>query len=162
VTVGNPREADAMEGSRIYQNLTEETLEEHRQIHFYLDQIHTALSTLDDVTDVEPLRRLAAQLESLKERLVEHHQIEEQGRLYPTILEVLPESRDELLKLRQQHEKMVEILELARIHAEFGKPEEAADLKADLERFLRMIREHEQAEEDLLERAIEAEEESQP
>jgi hypothetical protein len=151
-----------MEGSRIYENLTEQTLEEHRQIHFYLDQIETALRSLDGATDVEPLRRLAAQLESVKERLVEHHQIEEQGRLYPTILEVLPEAREELLKLRQQHEKMVEVLELARIHAEFGKLEEASDLKSDLEHFLRMIREHEKAEEDLLERAIEREEESQP
>jgi len=147
-----------MPGSQTYQRLTEENLEEHKQIHFYLDQIMASVEALDaTVQNVEPMRRLAAQIQSLRERIVEHQQDEEQGRLYPAILEALPDSRNALLKLRQQHQKMLEVLEMARIHAEFGQPSEVGDLKVDLEHFLNMIREHERTEEDLLSRAIERE-----
>ena len=150
-----------MTGFQTYQKLSEETLEEHRQIHFFLDQVRATLETLGQgISDVEPIRRLAAQLDSLLERLKEHQHDEEQGRLYPAILEVLPEAREELIRLRQQHEKMVEVLELARIHAQYAEPSDAHDLKVDLERFLDMIREHEEAEERLLEQAIEREKHS--
>ena len=52
-----------MNGSQTFLQLTRDTLEEHRQIHFYLDQISQSLENLrSGPTDVEPLRRLAAQL----------------------------------------------------------------------------------------------------
>ena len=151
-----------MTGSQTYQRLTREILEEHQQIHFYLDQIMAALGGLtDDPTDVEPMRRLAARVESVRERLAEHHQREEQRGMYSAIQELLPQARAELSELRRQHEKMIEVLELARIHAQYGEPSEAADLRTDLERFLQMIRDHERAEEALLERAIAKETQSQ-
>jgi len=144
-----------MSSSQTYQKLTRENLEEHEQIHFYLDQILASVEALDATArTVEPMRRLAAQIQSLRERIVEHQQVEEQGRLYPSILEALPEARGELYRLRQQHQKMLEVLEMARIHAEFGQPSEVADLKVDLTSFLNIIREHERAEERLLERAL--------
>ena len=83
--------------TQTFQHLTRETLEEHRQIHFYLDQIAVTLEGLKQgLSDVEPMRRLAAQIEGLKERLVEHHQAEEQGGLFQAILEVMPERRVEI------------------------------------------------------------------
>jgi len=135
--------------------LARDALEEHQQIHFYLDQISNALKGLDaDNADVEPMRRLAAQLEGLMERIKEHHQLEERGGLFRVILDALPEARVEVSRLVRQHERMVEILEMARIHAQNGEPSEAANLRTDLEQFLDMFREHELSEEHLLKEAI--------
>jgi hypothetical protein len=143
-----------MSGQQTSQRLTRETLEEHRQIHFYLDQIAQTLARLDPVPpDVEPMRRLAAQLQGLRERLLEHQQSEEGG-VFPAMLEVLPACRVEIDRLINQHDRMIEILEMARIHAERSEPGEAEDLRRDLEGFLELFRQHEAAEERLLDRAL--------
>jgi len=143
-----------MSGSQTFQELNQDTLEEHRQIHFYLDQISQSLEKLrSGPTDVEPLRRLAAQLEGLRERVIEHHQSEEQG-LFAAILEALPACRVEIDRLANQHQQIIEILEMARIHAQGGGVAEAEALRADLQQFLEMFREHEQSEERLLRQAV--------
>ena len=147
-----------MNGSPTFQSITRETLEEHRQIHFYLDQISRTLEGMrTGLSTVEPMRRLAAQIDGLKERLVEHHKAEEQGGLFQIILELLPDRRVEISRLINQHEKMIEILELARIHSQCGEPTEADALRVDMERFLETFREHERAEDQLLQKAIERE-----
>ncbi|MCP3978433.1 MAG: hypothetical protein GY716_03745 [bacterium] len=144
-----------MSESQTFQRRTQDALEDHRQIHFYLDQIALRLEELgSDDDDVEPMRRLAAQLEGLKERLVEHHEAEEEGGLFQSILEVMPEARLDVARLTRQHGKMIEILEMARIHAQCGEPGEADGLRRDLEGFLETFREHERTEEELLRRAI--------
>ena len=67
-----------MTGSMTLEQRSQDILEEHRQIHFYLDQVEVTLEELRHGTsDEEPMRRLAAQIEGLKERLVEHHKTEE-------------------------------------------------------------------------------------
>ena len=147
-----------MSGQQTFQKITQAVIEEHRQIHFYLDQVSLKLDGLgEDDTDVEPMRRLAAQVEGLKERLAEHHQSEEQGGLFQAILEIMPDCRVEVSRLANQHEKMIEILEMARIHALQGEPSEAGALREDLKSFLDMFREHESSEEQLLRRALERE-----
>jgi len=143
-----------MSGSQTFQQLTRETLEEHRQIHFYLDQVSQALEKLrSGLTDVEPLRRLAAQLEGLRERLLEHHEAEESG-LFGAILEAMPACKIEIDRLVNQHSRIMEILEMAQIHAQRGGVSEAEALRVDLQQFLEMFREHEQSEERLLRQAI--------
>ena len=147
-----------MSGSPTFESLTQDTIEEHRQINFFLDQIAVTLDGLKSgLTDEEPMRRLAAQLEGLRERLVEHHTAEEQGGLFQAVLEVLPDCRVEVRRLVNQHEKIIEILEMARIHAQCGDKEEADGLRVDLDNFLEMFRQHERDEEDLLRRAIDRE-----
>jgi hemerythrin-like domain-containing protein len=144
-----------MAGSPTFQGLTRQALEEHRQIHFYLDQIRRSLDGLrPDLTDVEPMRRLAAQIQGLEERLVEHQHAEEAGGLFQGLVEILPASRVEIDRLANQHEKMIEILEMARIHAQRADAGEARGLREDLLQFLEMFRRHEEAEERLLARAI--------
>jgi hypothetical protein len=139
-----------------FQRLSRETLEQHGQIHFYLDQVNQSLAALGgSMADVEPMRRLAAQIDGLKERLVEHYQTEEQGGLFQAILELLPACRVEVERLTGQHAKMIEILEMARLHAQHGDVSEAAELREDLERFLGMFRRHERDEELLLAQAME-------
>jgi hemerythrin-like domain-containing protein len=147
-----------MSEQQTFQKITQATIEEHKQIDFYLDQVSVTLDSLrEEDTDVEPMRRLAAQIEGLKERLVEHHQTEEEGGLFQAILDVMPESRVEVSRLANQHEKIIEILELARIHALQGEPSEAAALREDLNSFLEMFRDHECQEEQLFKRALERE-----
>jgi hemerythrin-like domain-containing protein len=147
-----------MSEQQTFQKITQATSEEHKQIDFYLDQVSVTLDSLrEEDTDVEPMRRLAAQIEGLKERLVEHHQTEEEGGLFQAILDVMPESRVEVSRLANQHEKIIEILELARIHALQGEPPEAAALREDLNSFLEMFRDHECQEEQLFKRALERE-----
>jgi hemerythrin len=143
-----------MSGHQTFQRLTRQALEEHRQIHFYLDQVAQTLDRLRGLADAEPMRRLAAQVEGLRERLVEHHQLEERGGLFQAILDALPARRVEIDRLTNQHAKMIEILEMARLHAQCGGVAEAEALRVDLEKFLEMFREHERQEEQLLRQAI--------
>ena len=111
-----------MSGSQTFERISRATLEEHRQIHFYLDQIGQTLTLFKKgLQDVEPMRRLAAQLEGLKERLVEHHHSEESGGLFQAILEALPSCRVEVDRLTNQHSRIIEILEIARLHAALGE-----------------------------------------
>ena len=126
-------------------------MEDHQQIHFYLDQVTHGLEGLvPEMSDVEPMRRLAAQIEGLKERLLEHHDLEERGGLFRAILDAMPEARVEVSRLIRQHGKMIEVLEMARIHAQCGVAEEGPALREDLERFMQVFRQHEHAEEQLL------------
>ncbi len=74
--------------------------------------------------------------------------------MFQAILEVLPARRVEIDRLTNQHEKMIEILEMARIHAQRGDVGKADALRKDLEQFLDMFRRHEQAEERLLAQAL--------
>jgi hemerythrin len=143
-----------MGGSQTFQVLTRQALEEHKQIHFFLDRIAASLGQLEELTDVEPMRRLAAELQGLKERLQEHHTAEESGGLFQAILGVLPARRVEIDRLTNQHEKMVEILEMARIHAQRAEVSDASALRVDLQEFLETFRRHEEAEERLLTQAI--------
>jgi len=146
-----------MSGQQTFQRITQATIEEHGQINFYLDQISQSLDVLrGDGPTVEPMRRLAAQIEGLKERLAEHHQAEEGG-LFQALLDVMPDCRVEISRLTNQHEKIIEILEMARIHALHGQLSEADALREDLKSFLEMFRDHEQHEEQLLRRALERE-----
>jgi len=147
-----------MSGTPTFQSISRETLEEHKQIHFYLDQISNTLQGLGPgMADSEPMRRLAAQVQGLKERLVEHHHAEEKDGLFQSILELLPDCRVEISQLVRQHEKMIEILEMARIHAQRGEPAKAEELRVDMEKFLEMFRSHERDEDQLLRRALDRE-----
>jgi hypothetical protein len=147
-----------MSGSQTFQRLTPETLDEHHQIYFYLDQVAQSLGALrEGLSDVEPMRRLAAQLQGLKERLVEHNDAEEKGGLFHAVLEALPSRRVEVDRLRNQHGRMIEILEMARIHAQRGEVGEAEGLRIDLEAFLEMFRQHEDDEEELFRVALDHE-----
>ena len=144
-----------MSGPQTTYQLAQDALEEHEQIHFFLDQLTQTLKSLKEgISDVEPMRRLAAQIEGMKERLSEHHELEERGGLFQTILDSLPGERVEVSRLVRDHEKMIEILEMARIHARYGELSEADALRIDLTRFMEIFRSHEQAEERLLEKAI--------
>lgn len=144
------------ESSQIFQKITQETLEDHRQIHFYLDQIAITLASLrEGLSDVEPMRRLAAQLTGLRERLIEHHQSEEEDGLFQAILEILPDCCVEIRRLINQHRKLMEILEMARIHAQHDDVMDADGLRVDLLQFIEDFRSHEMDEDRLLRQAIE-------
>jgi hemerythrin-like domain-containing protein len=103
------------------------------------------------------MRRLAAQLAGLKERLVEHHQLEEHQGLFDAILDLLPACRVEIERLANQHGRMIEILEMARLHALGGDVATAESLREDLSKFVEVFRRHERDEESLLAQAIELE-----
>jgi len=144
-----------MTGSQTLDRLTQAALEEHQQIHFYLDRILVTLDSLrPGAEDPEPMRRLVAQIEGLKERLTEHYRSEETGGLFDAILEAMPDCKVEVARLVGQHERQIGILEMARIHAQRGEPAEAGELRDDLRRFLDMFRGHERQEDHLLRRAL--------
>ncbi len=145
-----------MSGPQTSQRLTSRMLDEHRQIHFYLDQIAESLEGLKEgLSDAEPMRRLAAQLQGFRERLNEHNQAEEGHGLFQAMLDALPTERAEIDRLADEHPRMIEILEMARLHALRGDPSEADALRVDLQDFLNTFREHERREEELLSLAIE-------
>jgi hemerythrin-like domain-containing protein len=140
--------------SQTFQRLSQRSLEEHQQIHFYLDQLTRAMQTLGDVSDVEPIRRLAAQIESLRERIDEHFHLEEQSGLFQAVLDVLPAADPEVRRLTGQHQRIVQLLEMARIRARGGDLGEVAALREELDRFLQAMRQHEREEEAMIRRAL--------
>lgn len=145
-----------MTGSQTFPALTQQTLDEHQQIHFYLVQLERSLGVLAAApVEVEPLRRLAAQIDGLRERLVEHFAAEEEGGLFRAISDLMPDTRGEVQALAEQHVRALELLEMSRIRAQYGEVAESAVLRSDLENFVRHLREHETREEALLTRALE-------
>jgi hypothetical protein len=151
-----------MNESPTFEGLTDEALEEHQQIHFYLDQVTQTLQRpAHDSASADSMARLAAQIEGLKERLIEHQQLEEQGGLFQAVVAALPASRVEVERLMRQHGRMIEILEMARLHAHGAQAAQVAPLRTDLEQFIQMFRKHELDEESLLARAIDKEREKE-
>jgi len=148
-------------GSQTYQRLSQQSLEEHQQIHFYLDQLTRAMQGLGDgVPDLEPIRRLAAQIESLRERIDEHFQLEENGGLFQAVLDVIPGAEPEVRRLTSQHQRIVQLLEMARIRARGSNLDELTLLRDELDRFLQAMRQHEREEEALLRRALREDDET--
>ena len=135
--------------------LTRQSLDEHQQINFYLDQLERSFASLDDpAADVETIRRISARVEGLRERLVEHFASEEGDGLFRALGEALPQVRGAVLELAGQHAHILTLLEMSRIRAQYGNAGDAQALRRDLEAFLRVVREHEAQEEALLVRAL--------
>jgi hypothetical protein len=148
-------------GSQTYQRLSQQSLEEHQQIHFYLDQLTRAMQGLGaGVPDLEPIRRLAAQIESLRERIDEHFHLEENGGLFQAVLDVIPGAEPEVRRLTSQHQRIVQLLEMARIRARGSNLDELTLLRDELDRFLQAMRQHEREEEALLRRALREDDET--
>ena len=148
-----------MSGSPAFQHLSLEALEEHRQVHFYLDQLLRMLADVEaaSASADEPMRRVAAELGSLIERLQEHFTLEENGGLFHGVLDLMPHLAGEVRRLSDQHARMIETLEIARIHARRATAAELPALRADLEGFVSMLRKHERTEEEILAQALELE-----
>jgi hemerythrin-like domain-containing protein len=147
-----------MTGSETFSSLTRQAIEQHQQIHFFLDQLARSLSGLEPShADVGTIKRLAAQIEGLRERLQEHFESEEDGGLFRAVVENLPEAHAETQKLAQEHRSVLEMLDTARVRAEHGQVTDANLLRTDLEGFLETLRRHEHREEALFARALERE-----
>lgn len=143
-----------MASSQTSEKLTRLTLEQHQQVQFFLDQLEKSIRALDEIPgNLEPLRRLPAELEIFRERL-EAHQKEEESGLFKGIVDELPAAEPEIMTLCDQHDRMIEILAMATIHARNVTVSEVRDLQEDLQDFLEMIRDHETAEGILLKRAV--------
>jgi hemerythrin-like domain-containing protein len=143
-----------MSEPRTFERLTERSLEEHGQIHFFLEQLRKALGdVVPGQAGVEPMRRVAAELEGLVERLREHFQREEEG-LFHALVDADETRGADVRRLENQHERLMEILEMARIHAGRGEAADAALLKGDVEGFMAVLAAHECAEEALFRRAL--------
>lgn len=144
-----------MNGSQTFQKLSAESLEEHRQIHFHVEQLAKALLALDPRTaDEGSLAEIGARIESLKERLEEHFKGEEDAGLYQGILDALPQAEPDVMRLMAQHERILADLDGAKSIARRRDPAETASLRAELERALGVLRDHEHEEEALVQRAL--------
>lgn len=142
-----------MSGPGIDERLSRETLEQHQQIGFFLGRLEQSLAALDPDGEVDQLRDLVAQLESFKERLEEHHHHEETV-VFQGIADLLEEAEGQILTLTAQHERMIEILEMACIHARNDDASEIPALQEDLATFISTIRQHERMEEALMQQAL--------
>jgi len=144
-----------MTGSQTFSKLSEMALDEHGLIHFHLDQLERALLDLDPA-DAQPeaLRTVAVRIDSFRERLDEHFDTEEVGGFLQGILDALPQTESDVRRIRTQHARLGEALERARAIARRGDPIEVSALKEELDRFLAMMREHEQEEDALVKRAL--------
>ena len=143
-----------MNDSRTFERLTEQSLEEHGQIHFFLNQLRKALGEIvPGRSGLEPVSRVAAELEGLIERLREHFEREEDG-LFNALVDADETCAADVRRLTDQHERLMEILEMARIHAGRGEAADAALLKEDIEGFVAVLAAHESAEDTLFRRAL--------
>jgi hemerythrin-like domain-containing protein len=132
----------------------EQHLEQHEQIHFFLDRLEETLDAMDSGSgEADGMERLAAVIAGLKEQITEHNQLEEDA-LFQGIVDRVPDAEDEVLALCEEHRKILEILEMGRIHARNGDTADAANLRDDLTGYLGMIRKHELREGELLRQAL--------
>ena len=144
-----------MNGPPTFERVTAGSLERHRQIHFFLERLDRAVEALDDTgADAEPLRRLPAMLDSLRERFEEHNQDEEEGGLLQCIVDALPEVEEDVLALSDQHDDLTLAIHELRRRAAEARTADIPTLRADIQELLRRLREHERAEDALVERAI--------
>jgi hypothetical protein len=144
-----------MGGSQTFPKLSEQSLDEHGVIHFHLDQLERALREFDPAAaDAEGIRNLAVRIDSFKERLDEHFGLEEDGGLLQGVLDALPQAESDVRRVKTQHARMSEALEGVRRAARAGDLAGATALKAELERVLSMLREHEREEDALVRRAL--------
>jgi iron-sulfur cluster repair protein YtfE (RIC family) len=144
-----------MNGPQTFSKLSQQSLDEHGLIHFYLDQLERARKSLEGATaDHELLRTIAARVDSFKERLEEHFAGEEDGGLLQGIQDALPQAESDVKRIRAQHARMREALESVRSIARRAEPAEAATLESELGKLLGMIREHEREEDALVKRAL--------
>lgn len=144
-----------MSGPQTYQELSQAVLDEHRHIHFFLDRLQQAVDDLGDGSgDAEPLRRLPAVLASFLEHLVDHNRVEVDDGLLQSVLDVLPDAEDEILRRTEEHDWMVRAVSDARLRAVAAGVEDLPALREAIGDLVATVREHEQAEDALLERAL--------
>ena len=144
-----------MNGSQTFPKLSQQSLEEHGLIHFYLDQLERARASLETATaDQELMRTMAVRIDSFKERLDEHFASEEDGGLLQGLQDALPQAESDVKRIRAQHTRMREALDAVRAIARRGDPSEAKALETELGKMLGMIREHEREEDALVKRAL--------
>jgi len=144
-----------MGGSPTFPTLSEQSLDEHGVIHFHLDQLERALREFDPAAAAEEgLRNLAVRIDSFKDRLDEHFGLEEDGGLLQGVVDAHPPLDADVRRIKTQHARIGEALESVRRVARSGNAGAAAALKADLQRVLEMLREHEREEDALVRRAL--------
>lgn len=144
-----------MNGPQTFPKLSAQSLEEHGLIHFHLDQLERAVKDLDaGPVNPELLRTIAARIDSFKERMDEHVAAEEDGGLLQGVQDALPQAESDVRRIRTQHARMNDALEGVRAIARRGDPAEAPALKAELDKLLAMVRDHEREEDALVKRAL--------
>lgn len=144
-----------MSESGAFERLTERSVEEHAKIRADLDRLREALREVaPGRSGVEAMRRVASEIEGLIERLSEHFEREEKGGLFRSLVEADARAAADVRRMSDQHARLLEILEMAGIHAARGEAADAAPLKADVEGFLAVIHSHESEEEALFRRAL--------
>jgi len=146
-----------MTSSQTFPTLTRRIIEEHHLIHFYLDQLEKSVDALGPQVEIETLRRLAAQIDGVRERLEEHFASEDAGGMFRALADLIPESRADVDRLSRDHESVMENLEMSRVRAQYGQPNEVPVLQESLRVFLSLLRDHERREEALFARALERE-----
>lgn len=96
---------------------------------------------------------VALSLKNLHERLVCHFELEEEGQLFEDLRERLPMVDDVVEGLRRDHTDFLETV--VGLIGRFGRAdvEEFKAIRADLDRFVEAFQEHEETENELLQRA---------
>lgn len=144
-----------MTGSRTTRPAEKDALERHRQVHFYLDRLERFLEELDPSAGEEELGRLVTEIEIFKERMVEHNE-DEGKRIHQEIAGAVPGAKEKLRDLSAQHHRIIEVLEVAILHARDCLPSEVVDLRDEIRSFLKEVHRHENAEDDLIREAMSA------
>ena len=146
-----------MDGPQTYERISQATLERHRQIHFFLERLEEAVEALDESgADLEPLQRLPAVLDSLRERLEEHNHDEDDGGLLQSVVDAVPEVEDEVLRLTEEHDGLIQAVAIARMRAATATDGDVGPMRGELLDLIRRLRDHERAEEALIVRALTA------
>lgn len=146
-----------MSGSRTFQPLTREALEEHEQILFHLDRLAGALDGLDaDPVDAEILDEVAVRIDSLRERVDEHFRTEDGGGLFQALVDELPEVEETVHGFMEQHDRIAEALAAVAVRARRRDPGDGEGLRREIESVIDSLREHEAVETALFRRALES------
>ena len=134
------------------EELAKETLREHRMLQ-ELFQSLARLAARGSPPTMDRSEAVALSLKNLHERLVCHFELEEEGQLFEDLRERLPMVDDVIGGLRRDHTDFLETVVSLIGRFERADAEEFKAIREDLDRFVEAFQEHEETENELLQRA---------
>lgn len=124
-------------------------------------EIKKILSTLESFTcgrcaegdELSAARRIAPDLRSLREHLVHHFELEEEGKLFEDIVLRLPWASEKAESVRDEHPRILQVVDA--LTERFQDVEESAleTAREELCDFVRLLQRHESAENELIQQA---------
>ena len=132
--------------------IAKKALHEHRELQRLFQSVGRLVATELKQTG-DGCRALARDLENMREHLGRHFSLEEESGLFEDILERLPMSDAVVQALKREHSSFLKELRGLIHHLEHSHAEDLESIRKNTRSFIKKVQDHEELENDLLQRA---------